>query len=74
MRRGEIAQKVKWWRKSSNNERSSFWAARALALENANAKCKENLAFQAPKSSPSGNATANYCKFFCNSVTMQFYL
>ena len=43
-------------------------------MENANAKCKGNLAFQAPKSSPSGNATANYCNFFCNSATVQFYL
>ena len=47
---------------------------RALALKNAHAKCKGNLAFQAPKSSPSGNAIANYCKFFYNSAIVQFYL
>ena len=34
---------------------------RALALENANAKCKGNLAFQTPKCSASGNANVK-CK------------
>ena len=55
------------WILSSNpnppNSRKKIFAIRALALENANAKCKGNLAFQIPKSSPSGNAIANYCKF-----------
>ena len=45
-----------------------------LALGNATAKCKGYLAFQAPKCIASGNAIAKYCKFFCNSATMQFYL
>ena len=40
---------------------------KSIALRNANAKCKGNLAFQAPKCSASGNANAKYCKFFCNS-------
>ena len=47
---------------------------RASALHNAKPKCKENLSFQALKSSPSEDATANYCKYFCNSATVQFYL
>ena len=45
-----------------------------LALGNATAKCKGYLAFQAPKCIALGNAIAKYCKFFCNSATMQFYL
>ena len=45
---------------------------RAAALNNAKPKFKRNLAFQVPKSSPSGNAVAKYCKFFCNSATLQF--
>ena len=36
----------------------------ALALGNANAKCKGYLAFQNPKCVASGNAIAKYCKFF----------
>ena len=47
---------------------------RALALGNTNVKCKGYLAFQALKCITSGNAIAKYCKFFCNSVTVQFYL
>ena len=43
---------------------------RASALNNAKPKFKRNLAFQAPKSSPSGNAIVKYCKFFCNSATV----
>ena len=45
------------------------WTLRALALGNANAKCKGYLALQAPKYIASGNAIAKYCKFFCNSVS-----
>ena len=45
---------------------------RASALDNAKPKYKGNLAFQTPNSSPSGNATAKYCKFFYNSATVQF--
>ena len=44
------------------------------SMDNAKPKCKRNLAFQAPKSSPSGNATVKYCKIFCNCATVQFYL
>ena len=43
---------------------------RALALGNANAKCKGYLVFQAPKCIALGNAIAKYCKFFCNSATV----
>ena len=50
------------------------WYLRALALGNANAKCKEYLAFQASKCIALGNAIAKYCNFFCNSATVQFYL
>ena len=50
------------------------WTLIALALGNANAKCKGYLAFQAPKYIASGNAIAKYFKFFCNSATVQFYL
>ena len=49
-------------------------ASIALALGNANAKCKRYLAFQAPKCIASGNAIAKYCKFFCKSARVQFYL
>ena len=45
------------------------WILRALALGNANAKCKGYLAFQVSKCIASGNAIAKYCKFFCNSVS-----
>ena len=34
--------------------------------------CKGYLAFQAPKCIASRNAIVKYCKFFCNSATMQF--
>ena len=44
----------------------------SISTGNANAKCKENLAFQAPKCSASGNAKSKYCKFFCNTATVQF--
>ena len=44
---------------------------RALALENANAIFKGNLAFAALKSSASENCKGKYCKFFCNTVTVQ---
>ena len=47
---------------------------RALALGNANAKYKGYLVFQAPKCIASGDAIAKYCKFFCNSAIVQFYL
>ena len=49
-------------------------ALRALALGNANAKCKENLAFAAPNITASENSKLKYYNFFCNTVTMQFYL
>ena len=42
----------------------------ASTLKNANVKCKENLIFQVPKCSVSGNAKPKYCKFFCNTATM----
>ena len=45
---------------------------RALALGNANAKSKGNLAFLTSKQSASGNGKQHYCKFFCNSATVQF--
>ena len=45
---------------------------RALALGNANAISKGNLAFQASKPSASRNYKGEYCKFFCNAATMQF--
>ena len=47
-------------------------ALRALALGNANAKSKGNLAFLTPKPSTSENGKQHYCKFFCNSATVQF--
>ena len=37
---------------------------RALALENANAKSKDNLAFYASKCFASENGKPNCCKFF----------
>ena len=43
-------------------------AVRALALGNANAKCKGYLAFQDSKCIASGNAIAKYCKFFIAMV------
>ena len=45
---------------------------RASALGIVNAKCKENLAFQAPKCLASGIVKPKHCKFFCNTATMQF--
>ena len=51
---------------------NTFEMLRALALENANAISKENLAFAALKSSASENCKGKYCKFFCNTATMQF--
>ena len=36
----------------------------ALALGNANVKCKGYFTFQASKCIASGNAIAKYCKFF----------
>ena len=45
---------------------------RASALDNAKPKCRENLAFQVSKSSPSENAIGNYYKYFCNSAIVQF--
>ena len=45
---------------------------RALALGNANAKSKENLAFLSPNPSASENGIQHYCKFFCNTATVQF--
>ena len=47
---------------------------RALGLGNANAKCKGYLVFQAPKCIASGDVITKYCKFFCNSAIVQFYL
>ena len=32
------------------------------------------MAFQAPKCSASGYAIPKYCKFFCNTAIVQFYL
>ena len=54
----------KAWRFGSN--------LRALALGNSNAKCKENLAFVAPKTLASENCKQQYCKIFCNTATVQF--
>ena len=45
---------------------------RALALGNANAKSKENLAFLSLNPSASENGIQHYCKFFCNTATVQF--
>ena len=42
----------------------------ALALGNANAKCKGYLAFQASKYITLGNTIAKYCKFFCDSAAI----
>ena len=44
----------------------------SISTGNANAKCKENLAFQAPKCSTSRNAKPQYYKFFYNTTTVQF--
>ena len=43
------------------------------ALGNASAKCKENLAFTTPNVTASENSKLKYCKFFCNTATVQFY-
>ena len=43
-----------------------------LALENANAIYKENLAFATLKSSTSENCKGKYCKFFARLATVQF--
>ena len=53
---------------------SSFVIFRALALKNANAISKENLAFITLKSSTSENGKGKYCKFFAILATVQFYL
>ena len=45
---------------------------RALALKNANAISKENLAFIPLKSSTSKNGKGKYCKFFAILATVQF--
>ena len=45
---------------------------RALVLKNANAISKAFLAFQGSKTCASRNGKAYYCKFFCNSATVQF--
>ena len=45
---------------------------RALALGNANVKFKGNLAFLTSKLSRAVNGKQHYCKFFCNTVTVQF--
>ena len=47
-------------------------ALRALALKNDNTISKRNLAFATLKSSASKNCKGKYCKFFCNTATMQF--
>ena len=54
------------------NLRKWILLLRALALGNANAKSKGNLAFLTWKQSASGNGKQHYCKFFCNSATVQF--
>ena len=41
-----------------------YMSIRALALENANAISKGNLAFATLKSSTSENCKGKYCKFF----------
>ena len=55
---------------STNDKKKMFKVCeiglRALALGNANAKCKGNLAFQVSKCSASGNAS----KFFCNTAAV----
>ena len=51
---------------------SQFNTLRALALKNANAISKAFLAFQGLKTCASRNGKAHYCKFFCNSTTVQF--
>ena len=51
------------------------WAScdiRALALKNAKVISKVLLAFQGSKTCTSRNGKAHYCKFFCNSATVQF--
>ena len=45
---------------------------RALALKNVNAISKAFLAFYGSKTRASKNGKAHYCKFFCNSATVQF--
>ena len=45
---------------------------RALAMKNANVISKAFLAFQGLKTCASRNGKAHYCKFFCNSTTVQF--
>ena len=45
---------------------------RALALKNANAISKAFLAFHGSKTCASKNCKPQYCKFFCNSATVQF--
>ena len=45
---------------------------RALALKNAKVISKVLLAFQGSKTCTSRNGKAHYCKFFCNSATVQF--
>ena len=49
-----------------------FTSIRALALKNANAISKENLAFITLKSSISKNCKGKYCKFFAILATVQF--
>ena len=62
----------KYYQKKERKQMQNNVTLRALALGNANAKCKENLAFVAPKCSTSENCKAKYCKFFCNTATVQF--
>ena len=39
-----------------------------------NAICRSALPFSHKNQAPSGLLKINYCKFFCNSATVQFYL
>ena len=50
----------------------TFQPIRALALKNANAISKAFLVFHSSKTFASKNGIPHYCKFFCNSATIQF--
>ena len=57
---------------SLGSRRTEIGSFRALALKNANAIFKENLAFITLKSSTSKNGKGKYCKFFAILATVQF--
>ena len=69
-----LATETIWvFRSCESNLNVYFFILRALALGNANAKFKGNLAFLTSKQSASGNGKQHYCKFFCNSATVQLH-